>query len=147
MTKIKGRAEKSGGVQRVRVSAPVRPTEDADKVRRALLHVFPDLRIDASEDGLRGTTESVDRLRDLIRNRKIRDTARGVLLRGREGDRTRFELNKQAAFAGRVSFAAGSPLGDISVEIESERLEDLIDFVAESTTARKATPSDRTGRT
>ena len=134
-------------MQRVRVSVPVRPTEDADKVRRALLNVFPDLRIDASEDALRGTTESLDRLRELIRKLKIRDTARRVLLRGREGDRTRFDLSKQAAFSGRVSFAADSPLGDIAVEIESDRLEDVIDFVAESTIERKATPSARNGRT
>ena len=134
-------------MQRVRVSVPVRPTEDADKVRRALLNVFPDLRIDASEDALRGTTESLDRLRELIRKLKIRDTARRVLLRGREGDLTRFDLSKQAAFSGRVSFAADSPLGDIAVEIESDRLEDVIDFVAESTVERKATPSARNGRT
>lgn len=134
-------------MQRVRVSVPVRPTEDANKVRRALLNVFPDLRIDASEDALRGTTESLDRLRELIRKLKIRDTARRVLLRGREGDRTRFDLSKQAAFSGRVSFAADSPLGDIAVEIESDRLADIIDFVAESTIERKATPSARNGRT
>jgi len=134
-------------VQRVRVSVPVRPTEDVNKVRRALLNVFPDLRIDASEDALRGTTESLDRLRELIRKLRIRDTARRVLLRGREGDRTRFDLSKQAAFSGRVSFAADSPLGDIAVEIESNRLEDVIDFVAESTIERRPTPSARNGRT
>ena len=134
-------------MQRVRVSVPVRPTEDVNKVRRALLNVFPDLRIDASEDALRGTTESLDRLRELIRKLKIRDTARRVLLRGREGDRTRFDLSKQAAFSGRVSFAADSPLGDIAVEIESDRLEDVIDFVAESTIERRPTPSARNGRT
>ncbi len=132
---------------RVRVSVPVRPTEDVNKVRRALLNVFPDLRIDASEDALRGTTESLDRLRELIRKLRIRDTARRVLLRGREGDRTRFDLNKQAAFSGRVSFAADSPLGDIAVEIDSNRLEDVIDFVAESTIERRPTPSARNGRT
>lgn len=134
-------------MQRVRVSVPVRPTEDVNKVRRALLNVFPDLRIDASEDALRGTTESLDRLRELIRKLRIRDTARRVLLRGREGDRTRFDLSKQAAFSGRVSFAADSPLGDIAVEIESDRLEDVIDFVAESTIERRPTPSARNGRT
>ena len=132
---------------RVRVSVPVRPTEDVNKVRRALLNVFPDLRIDASEDALRGTTESLDRLRELIRKLRIRDTARRVLLRGREGDRTRFALSKQAAFSGRVSFAADSPLGDIAVEIDSNRLEDVIDFVAESTIERRPTPSARNGRT
>jgi len=46
-------------------------------------------------------------------------------------------LSKQAAFVGVVNFAASSPLGDISVEIESDDLEAAIDYVAESTVASK----------
>jgi len=47
-------------------------------------------------------------------------------------------LSKQAAFVGVVNFAASSPLGDITVEIESDDLEAAIDYVAESTVASKA---------
>lgn len=85
-----------------------------------------------------GTTESLERLRQRIRDQRIRDTARRQLRAGRQGDRTTVSLSKQAAFVGVVNFAAGSPLGDIVVEIESDALDAVIDEVAESTVERKA---------
>ena len=104
----------------------------------ALRNIFPDLRIESQEDRLTGTTESLERLRQRIRDQRIRDTARRQLLAGRHGDRTTVSLSKQAAFVGVVNFAAGSPLGDILVEIESDDLAAVIDDVAESTVDRKA---------
>ena len=120
-------------VMRVRVEAPRRPTESVEKVTSALRNLFPDLDLDAREDRVEGTTGSLDRLRELIRNQRIRDTARRVFRAGRVGDRSVVSLSKQAAFAGVVNFAAGSALGDIVVEIESDDLDRWIDFVAEST--------------
>jgi len=125
-------------VLRVRVETPCRPTEDPEKVTAALRNLFPDLRIDSIEGRLVGTTERLERLRDRIRDQRIRDTARRQLLSGRDGDRTTVSLSKQAAFVGVVNFAAGSPLGDIGVQIESDDLPAVIDDVAESTVARKA---------
>lgn len=118
---------------RVRVESPRRPTESVDKVTAALRNLFPDLDLDIHEDRVIGTTGSVDHLRELIRNQRIRDAARHVFRAGRLGDRTVVSLSKQAAFVGVVNFAAGSALGDIVVEIESDELDRWIDFVAEST--------------
>ena len=123
---------------RVRIETACRPTETLDAVSTALRNLFPDLRIESQEDRLTGTTESLERLRERIRDQRIRDTARRQFLAGRRGDRTVVSLNKQAAFVGVVNFAAGSPLGDIVVEIESDDLAAVIDHVAESTVDRKA---------
>lgn len=123
---------------RVRVETPCRPTEDPEKVTAALRNLFPDLHIDSIEGRLVGTTERLERLRERIRDQRIRDTARRQLLSGRDGDRTTVSLSKQAAFVGVVNFAAGSPLGDIVVQIESDDLTAVIDDVAESTVDRKA---------
>src|SRR5439155_947403 len=82
-------------------------------------------------------SSSVARVRQRIRDQRIRDTARRQLLAGRRGDRTSVSLSKQAAFVGVVNFAAGSPLGDILLEIESDDLSAVIDNVAESTVDRK----------
>lgn len=123
---------------RVRVETTCRPTEDPEKVRVALRNLFPDLRIETVEGRLIGTTDRLDRLRQRIRDQRIRDTARRQLIVARHGDRTTVSLSKQAAFAGVVNFAAGSPLGDILMEIESEDLMAVIDDVAESTVDRKA---------
>ncbi|HKZ99674.1 MAG TPA: RNA-binding domain-containing protein [Thermoplasmata archaeon] len=122
---------------RIRVTAPVRPTEDVAKVTRAVLNLFPDARIEVRGDSIIGETESLDRLRELIRNQKIRDAARSLLRRARVGARTSVGLSKQAAFMGRVNFSATSPLGDLAVEIESDDLDALIDHVAESTVRPK----------
>ena len=103
----------------------------------ALRNLFPDLQIEFQEDRLTGTTENLERLRQRIRDQRIRDTARRQLLAGRRGDRTNVSLSKQAAFVGVVNFAAESPLGDILVEIESDDLGAVIDDVAESTVDRK----------
>jgi len=124
-------------VHRVRVEAPLHPTENPDKVMTALRNLFPDVRIESTERRIVGTTENLDRFRELIGNQRIRDTARRQLLAGRRENRTHVSLSKQAAFVGVVNFAASSPLGDISVEIESDDLEAAIDYVAESTVASK----------
>lgn len=128
---------------RVRVETPCRPTESAAKVRVALLQLFPDLVFDRESETVVGTTTSLDRLRDLIRSQRIRDTARGQLLAARNGDRTQVVLSKQAAFMGVVNFSAGSALGDIVVAIESDDLTAVIDHVAESTVDRPLRPSAR----
>lgn len=118
---------------RVHVETPCRPTESLSRVRSALLNLFPDLRLQEKDDVVSGETESLDRLRELIRNQKIRDTIRAQLLHARRDQRTRILLNKQAAFAGRVNVAESAPLGVVLVEIESDDLPATIDFVAEST--------------
>lgn len=122
---------------RVRVEAPVRPTESVEKVTTALRNLFPDLIVEVTDDRVIGTTNDLDHLRERIRNQKIRDTARRQLLAGRHGDRTTVSLSKQAAFVGVVNFGSSSPLGDIVVEIESDDLAAAIDFLAESTTESK----------
>ena len=119
---------------RVRVETPCRPTEDIEKVTAAVRALFPDVQLIAKPEGrVVGTTESVEHLREQIRNQRIRDTARRQLLAGRHGNRTTVTLSKQAAFMGIVNFAASSPLGDVVVEIESDALDAVIDYVAEST--------------
>lgn len=127
----------------VRVATLCRPTEDPAKVRAALLHLFPDLAFEREDERVVGTSSSLETLRELIRNQRIRDTARGQFLAGRRGDRTHVVLSKQAAAVGVVNFAAGSPLGDIDVEIESDDLAGTIDHVAESTVERAVRPSGR----
>lgn len=135
-------------VPRVRVEAPVNPTESVAKVKVACLNVFPDLALAEEGDRLVGEGADLEGFRELVRNQRIRDTARNVLIRGRRGGVLQFRLNKQAAYVGRVNFgAAGAPLGDIQVTIEDEDLDALIDRVAASTVGHQLTSRDRTGGT
>ena len=133
---------------RVRVEAPVHATESAAKVRLACLNVFPDLAVVEEGDRLVGETSTLARFRELVRNQRIRDSARDVLIRGRRGQTTSFPLSKHAAFVGRVNFTSGAPLGDIRVTIEDDNLDALIDHVAESTVGKRLTGTGaRTGGT
>ena len=107
-------------------------------VSAAVRNLFPDARIEVRDGVLEGTTDNLDRLREKIRTQRIRDTARRQFLTGRRGDRSTVHLSKQAASVGVVNFAAGGPLGDILVEIESDDLAAVIDYVAESTVGGRA---------
>ncbi|MDD1773080.1 MAG: hypothetical protein LUQ14_00460 [Methanomassiliicoccales archaeon] len=110
------------------------PTEDPKKVEEALLRLFPECSLDEYEGGYIGHVSSADKFREVIGDLRIRDTARGVMLRGIVGNRTSFTINKQVAYIGKVSFVENTPpLGGIEVVIEDEDLEQLIDNIAPST--------------
>lgn len=114
--------------------ARVHPTEDRDKVRQALLNIFPRAEVSETAEGLTAETDDLSRFKELLRNHRILDSARAVLLRGMEGDCTAFTLNKQAAAVGKISFVESRPpLGPIEVTVTSDGLEALIDEVAPRT--------------
>jgi len=121
----------------VRVEAAVSPTEDAAKIKSAVLNVFPDARFTETEGVLLAESNSLDRLKEMLRNERIRDSARMILLKARRESTIRFSLNKEAAFVGRVNFAPPSPMGPIDVVIVDEN----VDSVIESLTG-KSEPSD-----
>lgn len=124
-------------VPTIRVWTSCKRTESLAKVKIAVLNVFPDVQFTREGDTVEAVGDSISRLRDRIYNQKIRDAARSVFLTGRSGSTIRFRLNKQAAYAGGVSFAPETaPLGDLEVEIEAEDIDHLIDDIAESTTGR-----------
>lgn len=114
----------------VNIFCQVNPSEDPEKVRAAVLSIFPDAELEETNRGLRGTA-SLDRFSKIIRRQKILDATRGVMLSGMKGDTTRFSLNKQVATVGKVSFADRRPvLGAIEVTVTDDQLEALIDRVA-----------------
>ena len=118
----------------VEVTCPVFPSEDPDKVRAAMERIFPGIEIEESDDGLSGRTDNLDHFSKQIRKQRILDTTRSVLIRGRRGNVTRFFLNKQVAFVGKVSFCEERTiLGTMRVVVEDEELEALIEDVAPET--------------
>lgn len=120
----------------VRVTAPVHPSEEAGKVAGAVRNLFPDAEIEQGDDEVVGTSESLERLAELLNQQRILDTARGVFLRAvhEDGTRATFRVAKQAAAAGHVSFSVGdSPLGDITVNVEGDHVEAVLRAVAPKT--------------
>lgn len=121
----------------IEVTAPVYPTEVADRVERAVQAIFPDATIDEDADRIVAETHSVDRFRELLREQRILDTARSQLQAGRQGDSIEFALKKQAAFHETVNFSVGNPdeLGEISVRltVSTPSVDAFIEYLAPPT--------------
>jgi hypothetical protein len=80
--------------------------------------------------------EGLTKFYNLLRRERIRDAARGVLFKGLGENTIVFYLNKQAAYAGHVSFCqpvAESPLGPIKVRIKCDKPKELVDWLAPKT--------------
>lgn len=109
---------------RIHVRAPLRPTEDPDKVARAITLLFPGAEVAVGSDEVTAVAPSLDRIRELVRSQRIPDSARGVMLGGLEMDGMSavFLLGKQAAAAGRAHFGPlRSPLGDLEVRLFGDK--------------------------
>lgn len=126
--------------EEVEVEAHVHPTEDVEKVKRAMLALVPELEFEAFEraDGmiLVGKTRSkkaLQRLYELFRGQAILDTARAILEEGTFGEEIIFKVNKQVAFVGKVNFNEESPLGPLTIIIRSKDPYRLIKWLAPRT--------------
>ena len=140
----------------IRAESVINPTEDEAKVERAMHNIFPSTRIERVQ-GANGLfllriqshdLETLSTLRNLIRQERIRSAARSLLRARTRGERIHMFLNKQAAFAGHVSFCeptGESPNGPISIEVESSEMEPVIDFLA-SNPNEDYLPTARRGR-
>ena len=117
----------------VKISAPVNPTEIQEKVEKAILNFFPvELMLQGEVPPLsgEGDLESLRTLHLRLREERILDTARKILLNGIKDDTTRFRLNKQAAYIGKLNFPVGEEsLGSIQVEISAQNLSDLFSII------------------
>ena len=123
----------------VRVEAEVNPTEDERKVEKAVENIFGNVRVEV-KPGFKESVlvaeaegrESLVEFRRLLSLDRIRDAARKVFFGGLKGTVIRFCLNKQAAFAGHVSFCeevGESPLGPLRVTFECDDPRLLIDWL------------------
>jgi predicted RNA binding protein with dsRBD fold (UPF0201 family) len=125
------------------VEAEVNPTEDEEKVRMAVNNVLGGASITVKPSGKVSVLsaeakgqDSLIKLRNMLRNDRIRDAARRLLFKSTRGDKINFFLNKQVAYAGHISFSeetAESPLGPIRFSIQTDDPQALVEWLAEKT--------------
>jgi uncharacterized protein len=118
----------------VTICSSVRPTERLEKVVAAIENIFPGLIMDIRADRIEGYNgpDSLKTLHELLRKQEILDTARRVMLRGLVGNATAFQLSKQAALMGFVSFPPEEEaLGSLHVQITGG--EGVINWLAPET--------------
>ncbi len=121
----------------IKVSALVFPTEVEKKVRTAIKNIFP-IELVLRDFGVpqlygEGDLECLRKFHMLLRELRILDTARHILMDGMddiEGNTLQFRLNKQVAFMGKVNFPAGDEaLGSLYVEISAKSAEDIMNII------------------
>ena len=111
----------------------VNPTEDQDKVIKALSNVFDydELEIGKNYVIISGGCSTLAYLKEFLEKKKIRDTARKIFFKGTKNNKIRFKLSKQAAYAGRINLVEEnlSLLGEIEVQIKTEDPEKTIEWL------------------
>jgi len=124
----------------VYIEAEVSPTEDIEKVRKAVENVFGNVEFEVRPKKrgsiLFGKAKGLDgliKLQNLLRRERIRNAARGALFEGLSEKSMIFYLNKQVAYVSHISFSrpeAESPLGPIKVQVQCDNPRELIDWLA-----------------
>ncbi|SRR5579875_212909 len=124
----------------ITVKTEIRNTEDEGKVRIAIENIINFERLDTyQENGKRYfvakaySLKALDKIASLIKRQRIELTARSIFEKGLEDNVIRFKLNKQAAFANKISFVTvegEATLGAIEIEILAEEPRKIIDYIA-----------------
>jgi predicted RNA binding protein with dsRBD fold (UPF0201 family) len=130
----------------VRAEAEVRPTEEAEKVLKAVLNLlaFSENEIKFEDLGngflmLIGESRRIAALiplHSLARRDRVLDTLRKYMLSNLSGNTMTLKFHKQTAYAGHISLLTyddESPLGPIIVTISSDKIRDIIDWLAPRT--------------
>ncbi|AGK61085.1 Uncharacterized protein conserved in archaea [Archaeoglobus sulfaticallidus PM70-1] len=118
------------------IETRVYPTEDEEKVVKAIKNFFPDAEISIEDDVLRARAKNINHFRELLRMQKILDTARNEMLKSVSGNEITILLNKQTATVSRINFveedAILSPI-KITFRLYGIQPERLIDYLAPET--------------
>ncbi|MFX0114891.1 MAG: RNA-binding domain-containing protein [Candidatus Hodarchaeota archaeon] len=119
----------------LQVDAQVHPTEIVDRVKAAITNIFPNIALEVRKDWISSKTEIWNDLihfSELLEKQRVLDAARKVVLNRLSGDTTRFLLNKQAAYVGKINFCESeeeSPMGPLFVVLSSEQIDELLDRI------------------
>ncbi len=118
----------------ITIEMEINPTEDVEKIKNAILSIFPDARFELLAGEIIARSSSLENFGKILKEERIRDAARSVLLGNLYDDEIVFSINKQVATVGKISFSVGNaPLGDIKITIKGENLKELIDIIAPDT--------------
>ena len=110
-----------------KVSFQRSPTEDAEKLGKAIARFFPP-SLSSNDDFLK--------FREAVFSRKILDTVRSRLLANIDADSTTLLLHRQALMAGKISVCdedSESPLGVILLKITDSDINAFINWLTPET--------------
>lgn len=114
------------------ITSIVNPTEDEEKVKTALLNLFPNADIITNNNTLEihDSLNLLNTFKNKLKEQKIRATVRGIL---ENNDDLILNLNKQTAYINTINITDGkSILGDIKLHIKTDKKEEFIEWLTPS---------------
>ena len=120
---------------KISVYCTINESEDVNKVKTAVSNILTDMDETINDGSFVANSnnyESLTKIYETMRTRKIKSAYRRHLMRNMTEDSTWFYLNKQAAFADVIALCDEedqSPLGPIEVVLHSKNIEDVIDWL------------------
>ena len=120
---------------KISVYCTINESEDVNKVRTSISNILTDMDETINDSSFVANSnnyESLTKIYETMRTRKIKSAYRRHLMRNMTEDSTWFYLNKQAAFADVIALCDEedqSPLGPIEVVLHSKNIEDVIDWL------------------
>jgi len=120
---------------KISVYCTINESEDMNKVRAAVSNILTDMDEKITDNSLVANSsnyESLAKIYETMRSRKIKSAYRRHLMRNMTEDSTWFYLNKQAAFTNAITLCDEedqSPLGPIQITLHSKNIEDVIDWL------------------
>jgi len=130
----------------IEVFCTINPSEDLRKIETAILNIFPDIEINKNKMQITGVSkkiESLSRIFEIIHNRRITDAYRRTLNQNLSGNSTWFYLNRQAAYVDVIALCNEedeSPLGPIKIILDSQQIEQVIDWLTSYRDNPRLTP-------
>ena len=130
----------------IEVFCSINPSEDLQKIETAILNIFPDNEIKNTNVKITGTSkkiESLSKIFEVIHNRRITNTYRRILNQNLSNNSTWFYLNRQAAYVDVIALCNEedeSPLGPIEIILDSQQIEQVIDWLTSFTGNPRLTP-------
>ncbi|MEM0202851.1 MAG: AAA family ATPase [Archaeoglobaceae archaeon] len=130
--KVKALLQKLLSVE-VEIETFVHPTEEEEKVVKAIRNLFPDAKIEIEDRRVFAVARDLKQFKELLKRQRISDTARSELLRGRRGNEIVVFLNKQTATVSRINFCeedvALSPL-KVTFRLINVPFQRFLDYLA-----------------
>jgi predicted RNA binding protein with dsRBD fold (UPF0201 family) len=118
---------------KITITAPVNATEDGDKILKGLERVFPKVKFKSTKKEISGISSdktALNNVRDKIIAKKIKNTARYLILEYQNDKGARVMFNKQAIVVGKVNFVEEEyPLGNVIMDVETDNIEGLADYI------------------
>ena len=120
---------------KISVYCTINESEDVNKVKTAVSNILTDMDEKITDNSLVANSnnyESLTKIYETMRSRKIKSAYRRHLMRNMTEDSTWFYLNKQAAFTNAITLCDEedqSPLGPIKVVLHSKNIEEVIDWL------------------